>query len=67
VLRIFGPKGEQKESNDEEIYIMRHFIVFNSSPNIIRMVKLRTRSVTYVAPKGVKRNAYRILIKRPEG
>jgi hypothetical protein len=32
------------------------------------MVKLRRmRSVRHVAPKGVKRNAYRILIGRPEG
>jgi hypothetical protein len=39
-----------------------------SSPNIIRMMKSRrTRWTGHVARMGAKRNAYRILVGRPEG
>jgi hypothetical protein len=39
-----------------------------SSPNIIRMIKSRRmRWARHVACMGVKRNAYRILVGKPEG
>jgi hypothetical protein len=39
-----------------------------SSPNIIRMMKSRRmRRAGLVAPMGEKRNAYRILVGKPEG
>jgi hypothetical protein len=39
-----------------------------SSPNIIRMIKARRmRRAWYVARMGEKRNAYRLLVGKPEG
>jgi hypothetical protein len=41
---------------------------FYSSPSIIKLVKSRTmRWVRHVARMGEKRNAYRILVGKPEG
>jgi hypothetical protein len=65
--RIFGSKrdgvrgGLRKLLNEElnNLY---------SSPNIIRMTKsMRMRRAGHVARKGGKRNAYRILMGKPEG
>jgi hypothetical protein len=38
-----------------------------TSPNIIRMIKSRIRWVGHVARMWAKRNAYRILVGKPEG
>jgi hypothetical protein len=65
--RIFGPKrdevtGEWRKLYNEELHNLY------SSPNIIRMIKSRRMRWTgHVARMGEKRNAYRILVGKPEG
>jgi hypothetical protein len=68
VLRwIFGPKrdevtGEWRNLHNEELRDLY------SSPSIIRMIKSRRmRWVVNVARIGEKRNAYRLLVDKPEG
>jgi hypothetical protein len=67
VLRIFGPKRDEvtrdwRKLHNEELHNLY------SSPNIIRMIKLRRmRWAGHVARKREKRNAYRILVGKPEG
>jgi hypothetical protein len=62
--RIFGPKGEgecRKLHNEElrDLY---------SSPSIIRIIKSkRMRWPGYVARMGEKREAYSLLVRKPEG
>jgi hypothetical protein len=65
--RIFCPKREEvteewKKLRNEE------FHNFYSSLNIIRMIKSRRMGwASHVARMGEKRNAYRILVAKPEG
>jgi hypothetical protein len=64
--RIFGPKidevtGEWRKLHDEELHDLY------SSPSIIRILKARMRWVEHVARMGEKRNAYRLLVGKPEG
>jgi hypothetical protein len=65
--RIFGPKrdevtGEWRKLHNEELHNLY------SSPNIIRMMKSRKmRWAGNVERKGETRNAYRILVGKPEG
>jgi hypothetical protein len=65
--RIFGPKrdvvtGEWRKLHNEELRDLY------SSPSIIRIIKLRTmRWVWHVARSAEKRNAYRLLVGKPEG
>jgi hypothetical protein len=65
--RIFGPKrdevtGDWRKLHNEELHNLY------SSPNIIRMIKLmRMRWVGHVTRMEEKRNAYRLLVGRPEG
>jgi hypothetical protein len=68
VLRgIFGPKRDEvtggwRKLHNEELHNLY------SSPNITRMFKSRKlRWVGHVARMGEKRNAYRILVGKPEG
>jgi hypothetical protein len=64
--RIFGPKrkevmGEWRKLHNEELRDL------NSSPSIIRMLKSRRlRWAGHVARMGEKRNAYRLLVGKPE-
>jgi hypothetical protein len=60
--RIFGPKREEmaggwKRLHNEELHDLY------TSPNIIRVMKLRMRWVGHVAHMGEMRNAYNILIR----
>jgi hypothetical protein len=65
--RIFGPKrdgvaGDWRKLHNEELDKLY------SSPNIIRMIKSRRmRWAGNVARMGETRNAYRILVGKPEG
>jgi hypothetical protein len=68
VLRIIlGPKRDEviggwRKLQNEDLHNMY------CSPSIIRMMKSRRmRLVGYVARKDEKRNAYRILVGKPEG
>jgi hypothetical protein len=65
--RIFGPRrdevtGEWRKLHNEELHDIY------SSPSIIRIMKLRRmRWAGQVARIGEKRNAYRLLVRKPEG
>jgi hypothetical protein len=67
VLRIFGPKGDEvteswRKLRNEEIHNLC------SSPGIIGMIKSRRmRWAGHVARMGAEKNAYRILVGKPEG
>jgi hypothetical protein len=64
--RIFGPrrdevKGGWRKLHNEELCDLY------SSPSIIRMITSRVmRWAGYVARMGEKRNAYRLLVGKPE-
>jgi hypothetical protein len=65
--RIFGPKrdevtGEWRKLHNEELRDLY------SLPSIIRIIKSRRMGLAgHVARMGEKRNAYRLLIGKPEG
>jgi hypothetical protein len=65
--RLFGPKrdevtGEWRKLHNEELRDLY------SSPTIIRIIKSRRMRWTgHVARMGEKRNAYRLLVGKPEG
>jgi hypothetical protein len=64
--RIFEPKrdevtGEWRKLHNEELNVLY------SSPNIIRIIKARRmRWAGHVARIGERRNAYRLLVGKPE-
>jgi hypothetical protein len=66
VRRIFGPKRDEvtedwRKLHNEELHNLC------SSPNIIRMIKSRRmRWAGHVVRMGETRNAYRILVGKPE-
>jgi hypothetical protein len=64
--RIFGPKRDEVTGGWSKLHNELHNVY--SSPSIIRMIKSRRICwAGYVARTGEKRNAYRILVGKPEG
>jgi hypothetical protein len=54
--------GDWRKVHNEELYNLY------SSPNTIRMIKSRNMGwVGHVAGMGERRNAYRVLVRKPEG
>jgi hypothetical protein len=66
-ISLFGPKRDEeirgwRKLHNEELHNLY------CSPSIIRIIKLRrVRWAGHVARMGKKRNAYRILVGKPEG
>jgi hypothetical protein len=66
-LRIFGPNRDEVTADWRKLH-NEEFHNLYSTPNIIRKIKLRrTRCTGHVARMGERRNAYRILVGKPEG
>jgi hypothetical protein len=65
--RIFGPKREEvaggwRRLHNEELHNLY------TSPDVIRMIKSRRMSwARHIVCVGVMRNAYKILVGKPEG
>jgi hypothetical protein len=64
--RIFGPKRDEVTGEWRKLHIEELHDLY-SSPSIIRIIKARRlRWVGHVARMGEKRNAYRLLVGKPE-
>jgi len=64
--RIYGPKTEEvrrewRKLHNEELNDLY------SSPNTVRVIKLRMRWAGHVAHMGDREGAYRVLVGKPEG
>jgi hypothetical protein len=64
---IFGPKGHEVRGGWKKLHNKELHNLY-SLPSIIRMIKSRSmRWAGHVSQMGEKRNAYRILVGKPEG
>jgi hypothetical protein len=66
-MRIYGPKRDEVTGGWRKLH-NEELRDFYSSPSIIRIMKSRRiRWAGHVARMGEKRNAYRLLVGKPEG
>jgi hypothetical protein len=67
--RILGPKRDEETGGWRKLHsVALHNLYLVRTPSRIRMMKSRwMRWVGHVARMGVKRNAYKILVGKPEG
>jgi hypothetical protein len=65
--RIFGPKRDEVTEEWRKLH-NKELRDLHSSPSIIRIIKSRRmRWAGHVSRMGEKRNAYRLLVGKPEG
>jgi hypothetical protein len=64
--RIFGPKRDEMVGGWRKLHNGELHNLY-SSPNIIRLIKWRMKWAGHVTRMREKRNAYRILVGKPEG
>jgi hypothetical protein len=65
--RIFGPKRDEVTADWRKLHNEELRDLY-SSPNIIRIIKSRKMRWAGHAPRmGVKRIAYRLLVRKPDG
>ena len=62
--RIFGTKKDEVTGEWRELHIQELNDLYRS-PNIIRVIKSRTRWVGYVARMGERKGAYKVLVGKP--
>jgi hypothetical protein len=65
VLRTFGPKRDEETGGWRKLHNEELHNLY-SSPNIIRMMKIRIKWARQVARMGETGDAYRILVGKPE-
>jgi hypothetical protein len=67
LTRIYGPKRDEVTGEWRKLHIEELRDLY-SSPSIIRIIKSRRMGLAgHVARMGEKRNAYRLLVGKPEG
>jgi hypothetical protein len=64
--RIFGPKRDEVTGGWRKLH-NEEFHNLYSSPSISRIKSMRMRWTWYAARVGAKRNAYMLLVGKPEG
>jgi hypothetical protein len=68
VLRIFEPRRDEVTGSWRKLHNEELYNLYSSPSILIRVIKSRRmRLVGHVARIGEKRNAYRILVGKPEG